>query len=61
MENCILCGNKIHLDPMTPVEFRTGYIVGSGQLCTKCYIELYLQEETESKVSCSNRKLAMKR
>lgn len=48
MEKCVLCGCSIDLEPDTPIEFRTGYIVGCGQLCMQCFSDLYCQKESES-------------
>lgn len=36
-ENCILCGDKTDVLRSTHIDFRTGYIEGAGQLCTKCW------------------------
>ena len=48
MEKCVLCGCSIDLEPDTPIEFRTGYIAGSGQLCAQCFFDLYCKKESES-------------
>jgi hypothetical protein len=36
-EICILCGKETTVDVDTHIDFRTGYIEGSGQLCYECY------------------------
>ena len=36
-ETCIKCGKETHEEITTHVDFRTGYIEGSGQLCISCY------------------------
>lgn len=36
-EICIKCGKETHEEITTHVDFRTGYIEGSGQLCISCY------------------------
>ena len=40
-EKCVSCGESIEYTKSTPIEKRTGYIQGAGQLCLKCYRELY--------------------
>lgn len=36
-EDCILCGDKTNVLRSTHIDFRTGYIEGAGQLCSKCW------------------------
>lgn len=40
-EQCVSCGENTEYTKSTPIEKRTGYIQGAGQLCLKCYRELY--------------------
>ena len=40
-ELCIRCGKETPYDINTPITLRRYYIVGSGQLCEKCFYELY--------------------
>ena len=35
-ETCVMCGGKAHELKTTHIDFRTGYIEGSGQLCLSC-------------------------
>ena len=36
-ETCVMCGGKAHELKTTHIDFRTGYVEGSGQVCVKCY------------------------
>lgn len=40
-EHCIRCNNPTPYDLNTPITLRRYYIEGSGQLCRRCYQELY--------------------
>jgi hypothetical protein len=40
-EKCIRCGVETEYDVSSPVTVRRWYIEGSGQLCEKCFFELY--------------------
>lgn len=40
-EICVLCGKVTKEDVDTKVSKRKHYIAGSGQLCEKCYQEIY--------------------
>ena len=40
---CVLCGVETEYKKDTPVEKRYGYIKGAGQLCRKCFHEIYVQ------------------
>lgn len=40
-EKCVSCGEITEYTKSTPIEKRIGYIQGGGQLCLKCYRELY--------------------
>ena len=40
-ELCIRCGNSTPYHPNTPITLRRYYVEGSGQLCEKCFYELY--------------------
>ena len=54
MERCVLCGELTDVPVMQPVGERKCYIVGAGQLCRKCCIELYgtdnLNNSAESEI-----------
>ena len=41
VEHCARCGVETKYTDDDPVEFRKYYIEGAGQLCEKCYAELY--------------------
>ena len=35
-EKCVLCGSKTWFNRNDPIEERTSYVEGSGQLCHAC-------------------------
>ena len=39
-ECCVLCGAKTKVLKSTPVQARSDYIEGAGQLCARCAAEL---------------------
>lgn len=41
-EICILCGRQTTVPKDMYVEFRDNYVNGAGQLCYKCWKEVYL-------------------
>lgn len=36
-DTCIMCGVETPYRRNVPIDLRTGYIEGAGQLCSKCY------------------------
>lgn len=36
-EKCVLCGVETTYEVSVPVDYRTGYIEGVGQLCFNCF------------------------
>ena len=40
-EYCVLCHSRTDVPMGMPVSWRKRYIEGSGQLCEKCFQELY--------------------
>lgn len=40
-EHCVLCGKQTYVRKCLPIEYRDGYIEAVGQLCRKCYSEVY--------------------
>lgn len=36
-ETCVLCGKKTDVLKTTHIDFRYGYVEGSGQCCVNCY------------------------
>lgn len=53
-DRCVCCGCDTGVATDTPVECRTNYIIGSGQLCKDCYIKLYLRHEADAGVMTSD-------
>ena len=37
MEKCVLCGDETPYNTNTHIDFRYGYVEGTGQLCRICY------------------------
>lgn len=38
-EVCVLCGKKTNIPKSRPVESRSDYLPGAGQLCHECAIQ----------------------
>ncbi len=36
-EICVLCGKETNIDINTHIDYRYGYVEGSGQCCKQCY------------------------
>ena len=45
-DKCVSCGEPTLYDKHDHVDFRIGYIEGSGQLCLDCYDELYIKPDS---------------
>ena len=43
-ECCVVCGAETPFRRSTPVELRTDYVEGNGQLCCRCAEELRNEE-----------------
>ena len=41
MERCVLCWRLTDVPKSRPIALRDYYLPGQGQLCAKCYYELY--------------------
>ncbi len=41
-EYCVVCGKDTGYTKETPIIQRKHYIEGAGQLCPKCYAQIYL-------------------
>lgn len=44
-EKCVVCGGNTGYFFDTPIDERQFYVVGVGQLCEKCFKEIYNGEE----------------
>ena len=44
-DKCMLCGCETGYILNTPVSKRSYYVVGCGQMCEKCYKEIYKDRE----------------
>jgi recombinational DNA repair protein (RecF pathway) len=40
-EECVICHQLTEVKKDTEIDFRSFYIEGAGQLCEKCYHEIY--------------------
>lgn len=43
MERCVLCGCVTDMERDWPISMRKYYIEGAGQLCRRCYVDVYEQ------------------
>ena len=41
MEKCVLCHKTLNVSKNTPINKRSYYVTGAGQLCEYCYKKLY--------------------
>ena len=46
-ERCVICGKPTEYRKDTPIDKRECYVEGAGQLCRKCYFEIYLKNGNE--------------
>lgn len=44
-EKCVVCHCETKVLVDTPVDFRKNFIRGVGELCDKCFSEIYLKTE----------------
>ncbi len=42
-ERCAACGKKTGVSADMPIEMRSCYVEGAGQLCRDCWAEIYGQ------------------
>lgn len=42
-ETCVLCGQTVPVSRESHIAERKYYIEGAGQLCGKCFYEVYLE------------------
>jgi hypothetical protein len=50
-EICVLCGKETNIDINTHIDYRYGYVEGSGQCCKECY------DRTTDKQNYDNNKI----
>jgi len=41
IDRCVLCKAPTNFEKNDPIEMRTGYVEGCGQLCSSCEKEVY--------------------
>jgi hypothetical protein len=44
-ERCIVCGGKLNIKKIVPIQQRKYYIEGTGQLCRNCYLDIYFKSD----------------
>lgn len=44
-ETCIMCGTDTGVNINESVDFRLYYVEGAGQLCVKCFAEVYSNDK----------------
>ena len=57
-ERCILCGGLTETAKEQPLSEREYYIEGAGQLCKRCYQELYVPRHNENVVQLASRNMS---
>ena len=45
VECCVSCGDETPYDRLTNIAERMWYVEGAGQLCGKCWNEIYIKKE----------------
>ena len=40
-DRCVVCGSETSYKRAVPIDKRSCYVEGSGQLCERCYYEIY--------------------
>ena len=53
IDTSLRCGVETEYDVSSPVTVRRWYIEGSGQLCEKCFFELYPMPSTSDREGCA--------
>jgi len=48
-ELCVSCKKETTYDKKDRIDFRLGYIEGSGQLCLNCYDKIYIKPKVGDK------------
>ena len=46
-DKCVSCKKDSLYDKETHIDFRIGYIEGTGQLCLDCYEKLYVRPKKD--------------
>ena len=47
VEHCVVCGKPTEYRADMPIDKRECYVEGAGQLCRKCYFEIYIKSGNE--------------
>jgi hypothetical protein len=54
-ETCVLCGKQTNVLVTTHIDYRYGYVEGSGQCCRECYDRTYDVKDNYVKRTMKNR------
>ena len=46
-DKCVNCKRESLYSKETHIDFRIGYIEGTGQLCLECYDKIYVKSKTK--------------
>ncbi len=49
-EKCACCGRDTGIAKDVPIDDRMYYIEGCGQLCSDCYVDLYIRKDDDETV-----------
>ena len=55
-DKCVVCDKDSLYDRETHIDYRIGYIEGSGQLCLDCYDLIYVKPKVEDRFDVKSSK-----
>ena len=55
-DKCVTCNKDSLYDRETHIDYRIGYIKGSGQLCLDCYDLIYVKPKVEDRFDVKSSK-----
>ena len=55
-DKCVACDKDSLYDRETHIDYRIGYVEGSGQLCLDCYDLIYVKPKVEDRFNVKNSK-----
>ncbi len=48
IEYCVICHKPTKYTKDIPIDERQHYVEGAGQLCGKCFVEIYVRKRDET-------------
>ena len=48
IEYCVICHKPTKYTKDIPIDERQHYVEGAGQLCGKCFVEIYVRKRDEN-------------